>query len=254
MHVLNLLRRCGLLLAVLAVVRPAGAQDPVKAFPQNYRVVLENDAVSVIRVHYGPHEKVGVHDHSAYPTVYVYLSDSPPVRFIHDEQPPFTATRPPIKAGAFRVSPGRRERHSVENLGGTSADCLRVELKQVPLGGVKPFRGDAPEALTSPLDKEEVDSPALKIERLVCVGSNSSYYFHPSAAPSLLAAFTDAAIVTAKEGVPSSRRPGMISAGQVQWLDAATVLQVLPETGVPAYMLRIYLPVQHVPGHDPATP
>ena len=88
----------------------------------------------MIRVHYGSHEKVGVHDHSAYPTVYVYLSDSPPVQFTHDEQPPFVLTRPPAKAGAFRLSPGRRERHSVENMGDTSSDFLRVELRQVPLG------------------------------------------------------------------------------------------------------------------------
>ncbi len=84
------IRLCIVFTAVPAMgLHLAGAQDPTEAFPRTYQVLLENDAVSVIRVHYGLHEKVGVHDHSAYPTVYVYLSDPPPLRFTHDEQLPF---------------------------------------------------------------------------------------------------------------------------------------------------------------------
>lgn len=231
-----------LVAAMIAGFRPAGAQDAVKAFPKNYQLIFENEYVSVIRVHYGPYEKVGVHDHSAFPTVYVYLSDSPPVRFTHDEQPPFVQVRPPAKAGAFRVSPGRRERHSVENLGDGSSDFLRVELKQLPLGSVQAFRGEAPEDLSAPEHKVEVDSPALRIERLFCLGSNANYYMHPASAPSLLVAFTASPIITAMEGIPPSRRPQMLSAGQVSWLDSGMVLQVLPETGVPANLLRISFP------------
>jgi hypothetical protein len=84
----------------------ARAQDPMVAFPKNYSLALDNDVVSVIRVHYGLHERIGVHDHSKFPTIYVYLSDSGLVRFEHDEQPGFKLTRPPTTMGAFRVSPG----------------------------------------------------------------------------------------------------------------------------------------------------
>lgn len=35
------------------------AQDPTVAFPNNYRKVLENVDVVVLRAHYGPHETVG---------------------------------------------------------------------------------------------------------------------------------------------------------------------------------------------------
>ena len=119
-------------------------QDPVVALPKNYSVAFENNLVSVIRVHYAPHERIAVHDHPKFPTVYVYLNGSGPVRFQHDEKPPFTIVRPPTATGAFRVSPGRLERHSVENLGNTNSDFLRVELKQVPLGhALESFRGKA---------------------------------------------------------------------------------------------------------------
>ena len=44
-------------MAVLAMFGSFGlaAQDPTVAFPNNYRKVLENADVIVLRVHYGPH-------------------------------------------------------------------------------------------------------------------------------------------------------------------------------------------------------
>ena len=111
----------------------AHAQDPAKVYPANYKLVLDNAEFAVYRVHYGPHETVGVHDHSAYPTVYVYLNDGGPVRFTHEEAEPFTLVRPPTHKGAFRLSPGRIERHRVENLSDAPSEFLRIELKTIPL-------------------------------------------------------------------------------------------------------------------------
>src|SRR5689334_13336066 len=91
------------------------AQDPLAVLPQNYKLIFENESVRVIRTHYGPHEKLAVHDHSRCPTVYVYLNDGPEVRFSHEEEKPFSLVRPSVKKGAFRVSPGRLEVHTVEN-------------------------------------------------------------------------------------------------------------------------------------------
>ena len=51
----------------------AQAQSPL---PNNYKTILNNHDLLVMRVHYGPHEVVPMHDHSAYPTVFVYLNDS----------------------------------------------------------------------------------------------------------------------------------------------------------------------------------
>ncbi len=241
MHSFGPLLRYFVVLTVLtASVRITAAQDAVKAYPKNYQLVFENSAVSVIRVHYGPHEKVGVHDHSAYPTMYVYLSDSPPVRFTHDEQPPFTATRPPIKAGAFRVSPGRRERHSVENLGDASSDFLRVELKQVPLGGVKPFRGEAPGTLSVTEDSFPVRSPALEIERVVCA-SPQCPLLRASSKPSVVVAFTPMLFLNYPSGQPLGTAMKNVRTGEVQWLAAGEDATVLRHDEAPAHLLRIVI-------------
>jgi hypothetical protein len=67
------------------------AQQKPDALPDNYKTVLTKSFVKVIRVHYGPHEKVPVHDHPSTPTVYVYLNDSGPVRLTQFEEKPFFA-------------------------------------------------------------------------------------------------------------------------------------------------------------------
>ena len=61
-------------LAVLAVMAAAtvryaqaAGQNSPAGLPPNYNVIFENGAVEVIHVHYGPHEKVPMHDHSANP-------------------------------------------------------------------------------------------------------------------------------------------------------------------------------------------
>src|SRR6202000_2141868 len=105
------------------------------------------------------HEGVAVHDHSDDPTVYVYLGDSGPVRFVHEPEN-VILTRPPTHTGAYRGSPGRKGRHSVVNLTDKPSDYLRVELKKVPLGSLKhEFRGSAPAALVQGT-KGEFEDPA----------------------------------------------------------------------------------------------
>ena len=159
-----------LLLPMLAVSTLCAAQDALKAFPQSYKLVLNSPQFAVLRVHYGPHQKVGMHDHSAFSTVYVYLNDSGPVRFHHPEEAePFDAVRPPTHAGAFRVSPGRRERHSVENLGDLPSDYLRVELKQFPPHTIaREFRGRAPKPPLVPGTTVAYAGPQLRIDRIIC--------------------------------------------------------------------------------------
>src|SRR5246127_6006124 len=49
------------------------AQDPVKVDPKHYTVVFENDAVRVLRIHYGPGEKSVMHSHPD--SVIVFLED-----------------------------------------------------------------------------------------------------------------------------------------------------------------------------------
>lgn len=232
------MRRVLLQLAGLAMFGSCGlsatAQDPTVAFPNNYRKVLENADVIVLRAHYGPHESVGVHDHSDHPTVYVYLSDSGPVRFVHEPEN-VILTRPPTHTGAYRVSPGRRERHSVVNLSDKPSDYLRVELKKVPLGTLKQeFRGSAPETLVQGT-KVEFEDPRLRIERVVC-DAGETCALPAESAPSVLIAFSPSALL-------QRGRPKVFPAdSSTLWFGAGESAGVRATGNAPAHLLRIVLP------------
>jgi hypothetical protein len=215
---------------LLALSGFAHAQDPLTAFPHNYGVAFQNEVVTVIRVHYGPHEKIGVHDHSKAPTVYVYLNDAGPVRFQHFEEPSFTLTRPPTFAGAFRVSPGRIEEHTVENTGASASEFLRVELTKIPLGSMKSaFRGPAPKSLAESRTAIEFQVRGLEVVRVICT---TTCQVVPSTSPSLLVAFS-AGRVGSKE---------LFHSGGLRWLAPNEAVEVASEGSAPAHLLRILIP------------
>src|ERR1043166_7643733 len=112
------------------------AQDPTKVAPDAYKLQFENDWVRILRVHYAPHSRVPMHDHSAWPAAYVYLNDAGPVTFKHEGWEDPDLTRPPVKARSFRLSPTRfsGERHEVQNSGNTASDFLREEFKTMQQG------------------------------------------------------------------------------------------------------------------------
>jgi beta-alanine degradation protein BauB len=106
--------------ALVAMVTPALAQDPVKVASKNYSVVFENDQVRVLRAVLNPGDKVPPHDHPA--TIVVPLSDAA-ARFTVDsktqEQKMVAGT--PLWIGA--------EKHAVESISKTKAEVIIVELK-----------------------------------------------------------------------------------------------------------------------------
>jgi quercetin dioxygenase-like cupin family protein len=230
---------CGVFaLAAVSLAHGAGyAQDPLKLPGKNYTVAFENSDVAVIRAHYGPHEKIPVHDHTSFSTIFVYLSDSGPVKINHEEDGKVEpVTRPPTVKGAYRVAPGIAERHSIENLGDQSSDFLRVELKHVSLTMKEPFRGKAPQNLSSDTDVVEFNNPAVQIERIVCVGTGSCPV-KTSDAPSLVVAFTSFVMTSQK-----THRREMVEAGAVRWLPADQGMSVKAEGDGTAHLLRILLP------------
>ena len=156
-----------LLLWALAPTATAQTLEPAP-LPTNYTTVFENADVFVLRVHYAPHEVVPVHDHSAYPTVFVYLNDAGPIRIDHAPPNPSSVTRPPTHIGAFRIAPGMTERHSITNLSDTPSDSLRVELKSIPPSDLTDvFRGAAPSP-PAPGIHTDFEDAALRIDRIVC--------------------------------------------------------------------------------------
>jgi len=152
---------------VLALlVSSAFAQSPAP-LPPNYKPILNNADVLVQRVHYGPHEFVPMHDHPAVTTIYVYLNDSGVVDIAHENGP--TLHRPPTHTGAFRVSPGNFERHSVQNTSDLPSDFLRIELKYLPVHSLPAeFRGEAPKEPFHSGTETLYDNPALRVERILC--------------------------------------------------------------------------------------
>ena len=74
------------------VVTTAFAQNPLGTPPNNYKLVMENEWVRVVRVHYGPNARLPVHEHTVAPATYVYLADGDPVRFQRFEPYQVTAT------------------------------------------------------------------------------------------------------------------------------------------------------------------
>jgi hypothetical protein len=215
----------------------ACAQDPLVTLPNNYRSILDNADVAVIGAHYGAHEKIPVHDHTAFATVFVYLNDSGTVRIDHVEDGKVeSVVRPATVKGAYRVAPGIAERHSIENLGDTSSDFLRVELKRVSLDLKEPFRGKAPSDLSASKDGVEFTGSGLQIERIICVGS-APCEAKPASGPSLLIAFTSAGLQagsTVKE---------KLEAGAVRWVPAGQPVAITPDAGSSGHVLRILFPI-----------
>lgn len=126
---------------------------------------LENRWVRVVRVHYTPHQKTGVHDHPAQPTVYIYVTDGGRLKIGHEGEPP--VIRPPVKSGAIRFQKGVAERHAVEELDGVESEYLRVELKTEPV--------DLPAAdvRRSATDRTPFESGMLRILRVTCPAHNN---------------------------------------------------------------------------------
>jgi len=224
-------------LAVLAMAAAAhtSAQDGATALTQNYRTLLDNEQMQVVRVHYDPHEELPVHDHSRYPTVYVYLSNSGPVRFIHDEAHPFVLTRRPVRMGWFRVSPGRIEKHRVANLGPMASDFLRVECKQIALGQIRSeFRYSEDVNLTKTSATTDYSSPEMAIRRFV-VAPGDVERIQVETRPELLIAFAPTLV---RERGEADRT---MAPGSVLWAKAGKNLELMTAGSAAAHVLAIQL-------------
>lgn len=148
----------------------ACAQDPLRTLPNNYWVEFETPWTRVIHVRYPAGATVAQHDHPEVPTLFVYLSDSGPVRFEHGGGEEVDTTRPALKEGQMRLSPGQRETHRIVNLGTVQSDFLRAEFVSLPLG-LKELdkRIAAPDAAFWQFPKPErveFDDPHLRVTRL----------------------------------------------------------------------------------------
>ena len=97
------------------------AQDPVSTNPKNVTVVFENAQVRVLRVHYGPHDKLAMHNHPAVAGVRLTRSD---VRVATPSGEPANVHHEAREV--FWAAPAQ---HAVENLTDQPIENIEVEFK-----------------------------------------------------------------------------------------------------------------------------
>lgn len=228
----------GVIFCLLCLAMSAAAQDPLKVLPKNYQLEFENDWVKVMRVHYGPHETLPVHDHAETGAAYVYLNDSGKVVYKHIGLSYGAVTRPPVRAGSFRLYKAVKEVHEVENLGDTPSDFLRVEFKTEPLNDNtlrgRYYREDYPAGEN--YQKVQFDNEQIRVTRLICVPGKSCDGLSGADQPALLVALTSANFKSAGREKRVSLAPG-----GVLWR-AAGQKAVMENSGTqPAELLRFDL-------------
>jgi len=105
----------------LLAVTFCSAQDAVKADSAHYSVVLENEHVRVLHIHYGPHEKGNMHSHPC--SVTVFLTDGS-LRMTMPDGKSMIGT---VKAGQTVWEDAGS--HRPENISDRAFDAIRTELK-----------------------------------------------------------------------------------------------------------------------------
>jgi quercetin dioxygenase-like cupin family protein len=111
-----------LAVGVLLLASSVFAQDASKVEPKHYHVAFENEQVRVIDMHYGPHEKSGMHEHPAGVAVYITAGH---FRFTDETGKVIEAE---AKAGEARWFPAFK--HKVENLSDKPFDGVYIEIKK----------------------------------------------------------------------------------------------------------------------------
>ena len=233
--------RLGVALAVLIALSGAGfAQDASQALPQAYKLKFENDWVKVTRVHYAPKEKLPSHQHTETGSAYVYLNDSGPVVFKHIGLDYGAVTRPPTKAGSFRLFWGLKEMHEVENLSDLPSDFLRVEFKTEPVNKSlrgKYFREEYPAGEN--FQKVQFENEQVRITRLVVAPGKSLPIATTPTEPALLVALTRSEFKLQES--KNKRSTLKLEMGDTGWIDAGQTKGFENKGSAPAEMLRFDL-------------
>jgi len=115
----------------------AFAQDPTKVEPTHYSLAFENEYVQVVNVHYGPHEKSGLHAHMG--GVVVVLTAGH-LRFTDENGKTKEVF---AKPGESRWYPPFK--HRVENLGDTTYNAVYIGIKSKHLASEASLKAGSPE-------------------------------------------------------------------------------------------------------------
>jgi len=115
--------------AALALPAAAIAQDPLSMYPENYRVLLENDRVRVLDFRLARGAREQMHTHPAHLAVFL---EEFTIRFtLPDGSHPLREGRP------HQVSWSDGVTHASENIGTSDAHGILVELKELACGAAQ---------------------------------------------------------------------------------------------------------------------
>jgi hypothetical protein len=232
-------RTISLSVIFLLFIITASAQDPLRVAPQAYKLEFENEWVKVIRVHYGPHEKIPAHDHTERAAAYVYLNDGGPVIFKHIGLAYGAVTRPETKAGSFRLYKALKEVHEVENTSDLPSDFLRVEFKTRMIDE-KTLRGRFHHEswpAGENYQKTQFEDDQIRVTRLVCAPGKRLDVLAGASGPSLLIALSPARLSVIEPKGKASKLN--LSLGQTGWQLAGNLARLECPSGGPAEMLRL---------------
>jgi len=225
-------------LALLACA--ASAQDPLVVAPQAYKLAFENEYVQIVRVHYGPKEKIVAHDHTPLSTAYVYLNDSGPVVFDHIGADYSAVTRAPTQAKAFRIYYGLPEIHGVVNTSDLPSDFLRVQFKTQPKNDTT-FKGKFPPLDYAPSEnfsKVQVDHEQARITRVAVAPGKRMEILGDAIGPTLLIALTKADLLIGSETGNARKTALKGDAGANVWVGVGKRKELENRGSVPAEFLR----------------
>jgi len=129
-----------LVLAVvpLTAINAGPVQDPLKVESAHYKLAFENEAVQVVYIHYGPHEKSALHQHPA--GVVVNLTDG------HLKFTDQAGVTQEVRAGRGEARWFPALKHKVENLSNTAYDGVYIGVK----GKTAPAAGSRGEITSDP--------------------------------------------------------------------------------------------------------
>jgi quercetin dioxygenase-like cupin family protein len=139
-----------LLLLLLAIpFLPGAAQDAVTVDPRKVSVVFEDARVRVLRIRYGPHEKLALHSHPSLAGVSITASHA-------------RVTRPDGAISESRHAAGdvywsEPTIHAVENLSDQPAELVEIEFKNAPQPAVRadPRKSSGKVSAGAPLPVED---------------------------------------------------------------------------------------------------
>jgi beta-alanine degradation protein BauB len=144
----------------LAMTSPVGAQDAVKSNPKVYHVVLENQAVRVLRVNVAPGQKTVLHEH---PDNAVVLLANGKMRFTGADG---ASQDVDMNAKDAMWSPAGK--HFGENTGSSAIEAVIVELK-----------GSNPPTATLPASRPDMTvTPLFENSRVRAVRATLQPGFH----------------------------------------------------------------------------